>query len=447
MTDAQSRREFLRRALLAGTAVPFASSGLAAGAFAAAPEEARQKKAPSQRIRIGAIGCAGRGKDNIDAVAHEEIVCLCDVDAKNLWDTKNDLVAKGRVSRDVASCKDFRELLDRQDLDAVVISTPDHMHAIPAVQAMRLGLDCYCEKPLAHSVHEVRTMRETAAEKKRVTQMGTQIHAGENYRRAVEIVRAGVLGAVRRVHVWMGGRPHTDGVRAKEGTPPSHVDYDLWIGPAPYRPFHPSHFHFKWRYWFDFGGGILADFGCHYMDLPHWALDLRHATTVEASGVKDYEGENDVPGKMKVEYDYPARGTLPPVRLTWYHGGWLPEGAEAYGKSSAVLFEGERGRLLVDYDTYKLFLDREAAQAAREVERIPPSPGHHQEWLDAIRARGTTTCNFDYSGALAETVLLGNVSYRAGGKKLEWDDKTLTATNVPEAAQYVRREYRKGWTL
>ena len=442
MSHAQSRRKFLQHALAAGTAVPLISSASTLPALATI-----KRRAPSERIQIGVVGCAGRGKANVDAVSHEQIVALCDIDAHNLEATRKDLVAKKRVPQDVPTFKDFRKLLERKDLDAIVVATPDHMHAFPAVHGMRQGLHCYTEKPLAHSVHEVRTMRETARANRCVTQMGTQIHAGDNYRRVVEIVRAGVLGKVRRVHVWMGGSVHTDGVRVKDGKPPAHVDYDLWLGPAPQRPFHPSHFHFKWRYWFDFGGGTLADFGCHFMDLPHWALELRNVLTVEATAGKHHEGQNDVPAKLRVEYHYPARGDLPPVHLTWYHGGWKPQGAEKYDKGSAVLFEGEKGRLLADYHSRKLFLDREQADAAREVDHIPNSIGHQREWLDAIRKRGETTCNFDYSGALAETVQLGNVSHRLGGKKLVWDDRKLKATNVAGASELVQREYRKGWVL
>ncbi len=436
MSDHQSRREFIRRALAAGTAVPVALS--CASDALALPQD--KKAAPSERLNIGIVGPRGRGHANLRGVASENIVALCDIDAQRLD-------AAGKEFPKAATYKDYRKLLERKDLDAVVVSTPDHMHALPAVAAMRAGLDVYCEKPLAHSVHEVRAMRDAAKKHGRVTQMGTQIHAGKNYRRCVEIVQAGLIGPVRRVHVWMGGRPQTDGVRVEKGTPPAHVDYDLWLGPAPYRPYHPSHFHFKWRYWFDFGGGVLADFGCHFMDLPHWALGLRNATTVQATGEKTYKGANDVPDRLQVEYRYPARGKLPPVHLTWYHGGLQPQGAEAYKKSSAVLFEGDNGRLLADYHSRKLYMDDGAAEPAMPPQAIPNSVGHHREWLEAIRSRGETTCNFDYSGALAETVLLGNVSYRVGGKKLAWDDEKLVATNCPAAAQYVRREYRKGWTL
>jgi predicted dehydrogenase len=439
MSTHVSRRSFLLRAMAAGTALPLS------GTLLAEEKKRRERRwrdvkqdAPSDRLNLGIIGVAGRGGENLNEVASQNIVVLCDVD-------RNHLDAAKKRFPDAFAYADFRRVMDHTELDAVVVSTPDHMHAIPAVRAMRAGLDVYCEKPLAHSVHEVRTMREAAVENKCVTQMGTQIHAGDNYRRVVEIVKAGILGQIGRVHVWMGGRP-IPGVRVKEGTPPAHVDYDLWLGPAPYRPFHPSHFHFNWRYWFDFGNGILGDFGCHYMDLPYWALDLRAPLTVEAQGEKDYEGDNDVPGKMRVDYRYPARGDQPPVHLTWYQGGLMPKGAEVYERGSAVLFEGTQGRLVADYGSRKFYFDDQRPDPAAPAQTIPASVGHHREWIEAIKTRGTTTCNFDYSGALAEAVLLGNVAYRTG-KKLEWDEKEAKVTGVPEAAQFLQREYRRGWTL
>jgi predicted dehydrogenase len=304
----------------------------------------------------------------------------------------------------------------------------------------------YCEKPLAHTVWEIRQMRNAAAENKRVTQMGTQIHAGDNYRRVVELVQAGAIGPVERVHVWQSNsiRP---GKFAPEGTKaPPNVDYDLWIGPAPMRPFDPSHFHFNWRFWWDFGGGTLADIGCHYIDLPYWALGLRNPTAIEAHGEKTYVGDNDVPDQMTADYYFPARGGQPPVHLTWYHGNRKPEGAEAYMKGSAVLFEGPKGRLLADYGTHQLYMENDQSVSTPEPS-IPASIGHHKEWIEACKSRGPTTCNFDYSGALAEAVLLGNVSYRAGQQRIEWDSDKLEVTNCPAAAQFLRREYRNGWTL
>jgi predicted dehydrogenase len=243
----------------------------------------------------------------------------------------------------------------------------------------------------------------------------------------------------------MGGGIRT-GRRVESGTPPAHIDYDLWIGPAPMRPFDPSHFHFNWRYWWDFGGGVLGDFGCHYMDLPFWALDLRYPNLVEAKGEKTSKGDNDVPDNMQVDYHFPKRGELPAVHLTWYHGSWRPKGAEAYGMGSAVLFEGARGRLIADYGSHKFYMN-EGEKESRPKPSIPDSIGHHREWIEACKTREPTTCNFDYSGALTEAVLLGNVSYRAGGKKLTWDAEKLKATDCPEADQYIRREYRKGWEL
>ncbi len=432
MSDHLQRREFLRQAVLAGTAV-------AAPYVVNRPQRALAARSANEKLNIGCIGVANKGADNIKHLADENIVALCDIDSVHL----------GKMTErfpKATTYVDFREMLDKEkSLDAVVVSTPDHTHAIPVVWALKRGLDVYCEKPLAHSVFECRQMRNVAAEQKAVTQMGTQIHAGDNYRRVVEIIKAGQIGPVSRVHVWKADKIRP-GARATMGNPPANVNYDLWIGPAPMRPFNVSHFHFNWRYWWDFGGGILGDFGCHYMDLPFWALDLRYPTSVQAKGEKTSSGDNDVPDNMQVEYQFPARGSQPSVHLTWYHGTWRPKGSEVYENNSAVLFEGARGRLLADYDTRKFFMYRGGPPAPPE-QTIPNSIGHWAEWAQACKSRGPTTCNFDYSGALAEAVLLGNVSYRAGGQKLDWDAESLVARNCPDAAQYIQRSYREGWSL
>lgn len=431
MSKNLERREFLRQALLAGTAV-------AASPVLLRTRPALAARSPNEKLSLACIGVANKGADNINNLTSENIVALCDVDSLHLGKMAERFPKATKYA-------DFRVLFDKeQHLDAVVVSTPDHTHAIPVVRALGEGLDVYCEKPLAHSVYEVRQMRNLAAEKKAVTQMGTQIHAGDNYRRVVEMVQAGTIGDVARVHVWI-GNTNRPGVRVAQSTPPETVDYDLWIGPAPMRPFHPSHFHFNWRYWWDFGGGTLADFGCHYMDLPFWALDLRYPTTVEAKGEKTIGGDNEVPDNMKVDYHFPARGAKPPVHLTWYHGDWRPDWVAQYDKGSAVLFEGSSGKLLADYGSNKLFSD--AANVAPPKQTIPNSIGHWAEWAQACKSRGPTTCNFDYSGALAEAVLLGNVSYRAGQQKLDWDPEALRATNTSDADAFLRREYRQGWTL
>jgi predicted dehydrogenase len=441
MNQRLSRREFLEAALAAGTAIPVS------GLLAKVAPAVERTRSPNERLNLAAIGVADRGAANLAGVAGENIVALCDIDEQRL-------AAAGEKFPDAKRFVDYRRMfeeLDGADLDGVVVSTPDHSHAIPTALALKRKLAVYCEKPLTHSVWEARQIRQLAADAGTATQMGNQIHAGDNYRRVVEIIQAGVIGPVRRVHVWQGGgidwrNGITRGVRVQEGTPPEHVHYDLWIGAAPSRPYHPSHFHFNWRYWWEFGGGQLADFGCHYMDLPFWALELAHPTIVSAQGEKAHDGDNDCPGRMRVDYEFPARGDLSPVHLSWYHGGWRPEGAEVYDKHSAVLFEGPDGRLLADYNTHKLFL--EGGREARAVEpTIPNSIGHHREWLEAVRTGRPTTCHFGYGGMLTEAVLLGNVSYRAGRKLLEWDAEGLQATNCPEAAAFIRREYREGWNL
>jgi len=426
-----SRREFIRKALAAGTATA------AVGSLTSPLLAFDEPRSANEKLNIGCIGVAAQGAYNLGNVAHENIVALCDVDSERL-------AAAATQFPMAKTYSDYRKLLEQKDLHAVVVATPDHSHAIPVVWALERGLDVYCEKPLAHSVYEVRRMRESAARHKAVTQMGTQIHAEDNYRRVVELVQAGALGKIERVHVWQGNtiRP---GVRVAEAAPPAHVDYDLWLGPAPARPFHESHFHFNWRFWWDFGGGTLADMGCHYMDLPFWALDLRNCEHVAAKGEKTYEGDNDVPDQMQVDYRFPARGDSPAVQLTWYHGTWRPPGAEEYGLGAAVLFEGENGRLLADYGTHKLFLD-EGLSVETPEPTIPTSIGHHREWTEACKSRGPTTCNFDYSGALAETVLLGNVSYRAR-QAFAWDADNLLAVDCSAAAEFIRRDYRDGWTL
>jgi predicted dehydrogenase len=427
-----------------------ASAALGAASFFVNPIDAAEvQPGANERIRVGIVGVAGQGTYNLNEVAKTglaDIVALCDVD------TNRAAPIRQRYPN-ARFYDDYRRMIEQKDLQAVLIATPDHHHAFAALAALRARKHVYCEKPLAHSVQEVRLMMETAAREKVVTQMGTQIHAGDNYRRVVEIVQAGSLGAIRRVKVWCsaGFRP---GFRVKEAMPaPKHLNYDLWLGPAPqqghppFRTGNDTTVHFNWRYWWDFGGGVLADMACHYMDLPHWALNLRHPTSVTATGRIIYKGDNNMPDKLQVDYEYPARGTQPGVHLTWYHGVNGPDldGKVTYaGYDSGVLFEGADGSLLANYGQHRFVREPQGFQRPKPT--IARSVGHHREWLQAIRAGGTTTCNFDYSGALAETVLLGNVAYRAGGK-LQYDARTGRVTGNPNAERYLRREYRKGWTL
>lgn len=434
MSNSINRRHFL-----------LGSAGLAASAAMAGTSLAaeQQRPRPSDRIRLGIVGCAHRGAANLNGVAREEIVALCDVD------TNNARAARQRFPR-ARFYEDYRRLIDCNDIDAVVVSTPDHLHAFVTVAALQSGKHVYCEKPLTHSVHEAQVVLRTAARHNNLkTQMGTQIHAGNNYRRVVELVQSGAIGQMRRVHVWCSTRPQP-GHRA-QGRPqtPAGLNYDLWLGPAPYRPYDESHLHFRWRWWWDFGGGVMADMACHYMDLPHWALHLSEPTSVRATGRKLYEGDNNVPSILQVDYQYPARGNAPPVHLTWYHGVRGPnlnDQVHYPGYPSGVLFEGERGQLLAKYGDHRLLPEERFRDFQRPPQTIAPSIGHHREWLEAIRNNGTTTCNFGYSGPLALTVLLGNVAYRSG-EALQWDSSNGRVTNTQGADQYIQREYRRGWRL
>lgn len=430
MSSSLSRRDFLQAAIASGTAV--ASEGFVFNS----PVQAKEPRSANDKLNLAVIGVDGRGGANLSGVAHENIAVLCDIDDRRL-------AAAAQKHPGAKKVNDYREVFESTNLDGIVCSTPDHTHAVIVAAALKRGLPVYCEKPLTHSVYEARVLRQLNASAGVPTQMGNQIHAGANYRRVVELVRSGAIGTVERVHVWQGG-----GVRSfphvKTTEVPSEVLYDLWVGPAPYRPFSDAHFHFNWRYWWDFGGGQLADFGCHFMDLPFWALELGAPTSVAAHGEKGHDGDNDCPMKLKVEYKFPGRGGMAPVNLTWYHGGWMPEGADVYKMGSAVLFEGTDGRLIADYGTHKLFM-QDDKKTAPVKPWITDSIGHHQEWLHAIRVNGSTSSNFEYGGNLTEAVLLGNVSYRAG-KPIQWNAKALK-TDSPDADAFLKRDYREGWTL
>jgi predicted dehydrogenase len=433
MPKSLDRRRFLKTsAAVAGT--------MAASAF---PSPGRSDtKSPSEKLNIAAIGVAGRGAGDLQGVAKENIVALCDVDSQRL-----DKAAEGFPKAE--KFKDFRQMLERLDnrIDAVVVATPDHVHAPASVMAMKMGKHCYCEKPLAHNVYEARTAAKVAAEKGLATQMGTQIHASDNYRRVVELIRAGAIGPVDEVHVWC-GKGWGGGERPTE-TPevPASLDWDLWLGPAPYRPYHPCYLPAQWRRWWDFGSGTLGDMACHYMDLPYWALDLRHPVSVEAEGPPVHP--ETCPLSLIVRYEFPARGQMPPVKFTWYDGQNRPPVLKEKGlvdRGAGVLFIGREGTLLADYTLRQLYPESKFADYVPPEPTIPASIGHHNEWIEACKTGSATTCNFDYSGALAEAVLLGNVAYRAG-KKLQWDAEQLKAVNCPQADRYLRREYREGWTL
>lgn len=429
---------FTRRRFLQTTAVA------TAGLWTLPLRASQDKTQPSEKLTVGVIGIAGQGAYNWGELTRcpVQIAALCDV-----HESRDQVIAARKRFPEAKFYTDFRHLIEHKGLDAVLVATPDHMHVHPTLTALRAGLHVYCEKPLTHTVQEARTVIETAAAQKRVTQMGTQIHAGGNYRRVVELIQGGAIGPVGEVHVWV-GKVHA-GRKLKGETPPipAGLHWDLWQGPVPERPYHPQYVPFHWRGYWAYGGGTLADMACHYMDLPFWALKLRHPETVVAEGPP--VDPDCCPPWTVVRYTFPAREELPPVRLTWYDGERRPP-QFAEGKlpqwGDGVLFVGEKGMLLADYGRRMLVPEQQFKDVPPPKPMIPNSIGHHREWVEACKHGGTTTCNFNYSGALSEAVLLGTVAYRCG-KPLTWDAKNLKAVGTPEAEQFLRKEYRKGWEL
>jgi predicted dehydrogenase len=434
MRRMNERRDFLRRA-----------AALAAASFVsgcAAP--ARRPRAANEKLDLGFVGVANRAAANLGGLAGENVVALCDVD-------QGYLDAAGAAHPGAKRYADFRAMIERERLDAVVVSSADHTHAPATLMALEAGLDVYCEKPLTHNVREARLVARAARRHRAVTQMGTQIHATGNYRRVVEIVQSGALGAVRECHAWVGkawggGELPTD----RPPVPPG-LHYNAWLGPAAYRPYHPTYLPANWRRWWDFGGGTLGDMGCHLIDLAFWALELRHPVRVAAEGPPVHP--HTAPLWMRAHWDFPARrsargGLLDPVELHWHDGGKLPpqmESGELPARGMGVLFVGEEATLFADYGGWQLFPDAFAADFAAPAPWIPDSTGHYREWADACRGRGATTCDFDYAGALTETVLLGNVAYRCGSA-FDWDAASMR-TSVAAAQPLLRREYREGWEL
>jgi predicted dehydrogenase len=426
-----SRRQFLQQSALGVAAVSVAGCATSPSA---------RKVSPNQKLNVAIIGVAGQGKYNTDHVAGENIVALCDVD-------ENNLRAAGQRFPQAKIYHDFRRMLEQPDIDAVVVATPDHTHAVATVAALESGRHVYCEKPLTRTISECRIVREAARKSGLATQMGTQIHAGSNYRRVVELIQRGAIGEVRQVHVWVGGRFGGKDRPTDVMPVPSHLHYDLWLGPTEPWPYHKDWVPFFWRHWWPFGGGQLADLGCHHMDLAFWALDLRTPLSAEAEGPAPHP--DSAPYSLRVRYAFAARGDKPPVTLTWHHGEFKPPQIterQAPNWNAGNLFIGEKGMLIADYERHQLLPEKDFAGYVRPAPFIPDSIGHHKEWIQACKTGSATTCNFDYAGALTEAVLLGNVAFRTG-KKLEWDPKKLQASNCPETAQFIQHRYRKGWVL
>jgi len=404
--------------------------------------------APSDKLNIACVGVGGRGHTLLKefGVGAENIVALCDVD---------DTYAAPAFARfpSARRYRDFRRMLNQEakHIDAVVVATTDHTHVPVTVMAMKMGKHVYCEKPFGHNIREVRVATELARKSRLATQLGNGAHSGYNYRSMVAMIKAGTIGTVREVHAWC-DQAWAPGDRPLHRPPvPKDLDWDLWLGPAPVRPYHPTYHPKGWRSWWDFGNGRLGDMGCHMIDLPFSALDLKYPLTVEAKSSKPAHKESAPPWLIS-KWTFPARGDLPPVEITWYDGNKRPVLQKEHNMpdfKEGVLFVGSNGMLIADYGRFKLYPEDKFAGVRRPP--LPAGPprattGHVAEWVDACKTGGPTGCHFGYSGPLTETVLLGTVAYRAG-QKLEWDAENLKVTNFPEANQYIRRAYREGWTL
>lgn len=462
-----SRRSFLGRTAMAAAAFQVVP-GHVLGLNGATP--------PSGKLNIAGIGIGGRGQDDLAEMTGENIVALCDVDSARAAGTFKKFPGARRF-------KDFHKMLEEvKDLDAVVVATPDHVHAFASMAAIRLGKHVYCEKPLTHCVWEARQVAQAAREKKIATQMGNQGQASEETRRLCEAVWSGAIGAVHEAHIWT-DRPAQglfkeywpQGVTRPTDTPPApaSLDWDLWLGPAPARPYNPAYLPFKWRGWWDFGTGALGDIGCHAMDPIFRALKLGAPTSVQAASSR--VNEETYPVASMVTYQFAARGPaaqagnqhvrslsgaaagaveMPPLKLVWYDGGLRPPRPEGLPEGALM---GDNGHLLVGDRGFILgssvFPESRRKEIGPIAKTIPRSANHHQEWIAACKGGPPAGSNFDWAGPLAEAVLLGNVALRVQLReeltraRLLWDAPNLKVTNLAEADKFLRGAYREGWAL
>ena len=451
-----SRRSFLT------TAAALAAAASGRRVLAASGQTARGLQ-PSDRVALAIVGAGGRGVENIrEAVAAgASIVALCDCDEQH---------AAGSFAAhpDARKYRDWRRMLDAEKtLDAVLVCTPDHSHAVVSIAAMQLGKHVYCEKPLARSIWEARQMARVAAESRVATQMGTQGHAFEGTRQAVEALRARVIGDVTELHVWT-DRPAgwwAQGVQRPAETPPvpATLDWDVWLGPAPERPYHPAYVPFKWRGFWDFGTGAIGDMGIHNLDTAYWGLELGTPTRVTvrdcAPAMNAPETKETAPLWSIIDLEFPARGTRPALKMTWYDGGRLPpsdlfQGQKLITRDGGSLVVGSKGTLFTrtwhggqtDADRFVLLPAERFSDVTLPEPTLPRTSSHHQEWLDACRGQGKTQSPFEYAATLTEALLLGNVALRTG-QPVEWDAAGMRVVNNPAAEILVRPEFRKGWTI
>ncbi|HSB91853.1 MAG TPA: Gfo/Idh/MocA family oxidoreductase [Flavitalea sp.] len=469
-----SRRSFIR------------NGALAAGSFVIVPRHVlgRGFTAPSDKLNIAAIGAGGKARVNIPYAYNngsENIVALCDVDDREAADSR-------RKWPKAAYYTDFREMLDKENkhIDAVIVTTPDHMHGVMAMAAMKAGKHVYCEKPLTHDIYEARMLTEAAKKYKVVTQMGNQGSSGDDTRRVETWVQEGIIGDVHTVHVWTNRPVWPQGIPRPEGKfpIPKGVNWDLWLGTAPERPFNPIYIPANWRGWVDFGTGSLGDMGCHFIDVPYRALKLKYPTSVECSVGTVYKGffdqmitDDSYPPSAKIHIQFPQRENMPPVELVWYDGGIMPKRpAELLPDEpmsnidGGIIFEGTKGKILAGLfgGNPTLLPTKKMKEATLPAPNRPLVPrgteGHQTQWVEACKKGygAYTSSPFEIAGPLTETVIMGNLAVRSfnyadkdskgnpvynGRKQLLWDGENMRITNFEAANQFVKRNYRGNWKL
>lgn len=431
---------------------------------------------PSGRLNVAIIGAGGQGITNLKELLRfpdVNISAICDV--AEFWDNSHLYYRHhgGRGPAKVAVAEfqrqypergvptptvhvDYRVMLERvhQDIDAVLIAAPNHIHAVASMAAIRAGKGVYCEKPLTHSIHEARQLAQAAREAGVATQMGNQGHSTEDIRRAVEWIRDGAIGPVREVHAWRGGpnRPMPE-ERPTETPPlPDGLDWDLWLGPAKARPFHPAYAPLMFHYWWDFGSGTLGNFGCHTLDTAVWALELQDPVLVEASST--VLSQETTPLAATYHWVFPARTDRPAIHMFWYDGGLRPprpaclEPDEELPADGGCLIVGEKGAVLsgVWSGSPRIMPEERMRQYRRPPPSLPRSRGHHRDWIDACKGGPPASASFDYAARLSEIVLLGSVALRTG-RTLHWNGPQMKATNAPEAEPFIRGFARQGWEL
>jgi len=456
--ESMTRRDFISKTALTAATISIVPRHVLGGPG---------HKAPSDRLNVACIGVGGKGRDDIQGVFNENVIALCDVDDEKmaslpsrLAERFEDTTAIDNWFGKVKKFKDFRVMLDKLDkeIDAVTVTTPDHTHAIAAMMALKMKKHVYVQKPLTHTIHEARMLASEAAKAGVATQMGNQGHAGEGARLINEWIWDGAIGDVTEVHCWTNRPIWPQGIDAPKDRPavPSTLDWNLWLGPMIWRPYHPDLCHFVWRGWRDFGTGALGDMGAHIMDHPYWALKLRYPKTVQASSTQFTD--DSWPVAAKVIYQFPEREGLPPVKLTWYDGGLMPErpkdiepGRRLGEMDGGMLFVGTKGKLMAGcYGSHPRLIPESSMQAYKRPEKtILRSPGIYQEWIDAAKNGTKSSTDFSYSGPLTETMLLGDVAVLMKDNPiiLEWDGDKGEITNLPEANALLHLPYREGWSL